>query len=71
MLFICILLPILESLMNLVCSGIEVLRSKCNVKIAENNNKIEKIHLEGNKSSVGQIGFQYTPEEDDDYEDDN
>jgi len=44
MMFIYILLPILESLMAVICSGLEVIKAKHNVKITEYNSKISQIN---------------------------
>ena len=44
MMFIYILLPILESLMAVICSGLEVIKAKCNIKITEYNSKISQIN---------------------------
>ena len=43
MMFIYILLPILESLMAVICSYLEVIKAKHNVKITEYNSKISQI----------------------------
>ena len=71
MLFIYILIPILESIVGLICSALEVLKAKCNLKITKYNNQITKISLETDGPIAHPIGFQYTPEEEDEeyYED--
>ena len=72
MLFIYILIPILESVVSLICSALEVLKAKCNLKITKYNNQITKISLETEGPVAHPIGFQYTPIEEDEeyYEDD-
>ena len=71
MMFIYILLPILESLMAVICGGLEILKAKCNVKITEHNSKISQINSGLEEYSTRPIGFQYTPKEEDEdnYED--
>ena len=68
MMFIYILLPILESLMAVVCSGLEVLKAKYSVKITEYNSKISQINQGLEQSKIHPIGFQYTPVEEKDEE---
>lgn len=66
-LFICVVLPICESITSTICVGIEVIKAKCSVKITEYNSKISQ--LDGPVAHP--IGFHYTPveEEDEEYED--
>ena len=68
MMFIYILLPILESLMTVICSGLEVIKAKCNIKITEYNSKISQIDQGLEPSKIRPIGFQYTPVEEEDEE---
>ena len=68
MMFIYILLPILESLMAVICSGLEVLKAKYSVKITEYNSKISQINQGLEQSKIHPIGFQYTPVEEDEEE---
>ena len=71
--FLYICLPILESIMSVICSALEVLKAKCGVKIAESNSKISQINYPKEDISVTHpIGFNYTPveEEDDEYYED-
>ena len=68
MMFIYILLPILESLMAVICSGLEVIKAKCNVKITEYNSKISQINQGLEPLTAHPIGFQYTPVEEEDEE---
>jgi len=44
MMFAYILLPILESLMAVICTGLEVIKAKYSVKITEYNSKISQIN---------------------------
>ena len=44
MIFVYILLPILESLVAVICSGLEIIKAKYNVKITEYNSKISQIN---------------------------
>ena len=57
--------------MAVICSGLEVIKAKCNVKITEYNNKISQINQGLDISTAHPIGFQYTPSEEDEeiYED--
>ena len=64
-LFICVVLPICESITSTICVGIEVIKAKFSVKITEYNSKISQ--LDGPMAHP--IGFQYTSiEEDGEYE---
>ena len=71
MMFIYILLPILESLMSVICSGLEVIKAKYNVKITEYNSKISQINQELETPTAHPIGFQYiaVEEDEEEYED--
>ena len=68
MMFIYILLPILESFMAVICSGLEIIKAKCNVKITEYNSKISQINQELESPIAHPIGFQYIPVEEDEEE---
>lgn len=71
MMFIYICLPILESLMSVICTELEVLKAKCNIKITEYNNKITQINSKIESSAIHPIGFQYNSKEksEENYED--
>ena len=68
MMFIYILLPILENLTSLICTGIEVIKAKYSVKITEYNSRISQINSGFETHSKHAIGFHYTPEEEDEDE---
>ena len=68
MMFIYILLPILESLMAVICSYLEVIKAKHNVKITEYNSKISQINQRLEPPTAHPIGFQYIPVEEEDEE---
>lgn len=68
--FLYICLPILESVMSVICSALEILKAKCNLKITEYNSKISQINYPKEDISVAHpIGFHYTPIEEEDEED--
>lgn len=71
--FLYIILPILESIMSVICSALEILKAKCNLKITEYNSKISQINYPKEDIPVTQpIGFYYTPvekEDEEEYED--
>ena len=68
MIFVYILLPILESLVAVICSGLEIIKAKYNVKITEYNSKISQINQGLESSAAHPIGFQYTTVEEDEEE---
>lgn len=64
-----LILPILESIMSVICSALEILKAKCNLKITKYNNKISQINYQKEDISVtNPIGFHYTPVEEEDEE---
>ena len=67
-LFLYICLPILESLMSAICTVIEVFKAKCSVKITKYNSEIAEINMALDSPTAHSIGFQYTPEEEDEEE---
>lgn len=68
-LFLYFLLPILESTVGAICTVIEAFKAKWSVKITEYNSEITQINLELEKPVTRPIGFQYTPIEEEDEED--
>lgn len=60
--------PILDSATAVILTGLEVIKSKLSVKVAEYNYQIQKIGEEPTSSRV--IGFT-TPVEEDDYGEEN
>ena len=68
MMFAYILLPILESLMAVICTGLEVIKAKYSVKITEYNSKISQINQGLEPPTAYPIGFQYIPVEEDEEE---
>ena len=54
--------------MAVICSGLEVIKAKCNVKITEYNSKISQINQGLEPPTAHPIGFQYTPVEEEDEE---
>ena len=68
--FFYLILPILESIMSVICSVLEIFKAKCNLKITEYNSKISEINYQQEEFSVAHpIGFNYTPVEEEDEED--
>ena len=67
-LFAYILLPILESITNSICTAIEIIRAKCSLKITEYNSKIAQINMSEEAPVAHPIGFHYTPTEEEDEE---
>lgn len=65
--FAATILPVLDSVASIFITGIEALKGKWSVKIAEYNYKIQKLGDEPISTRV--IGFT-APTEEDDYEDD-
>lgn len=64
-----LILPILESIMSVICSALEILKAKCNLKITEYNSKISQINYQKEDISVANpIGFHYPPVEEEDEE---
>ena len=64
--FICVILPILENITSTICAALEILKAKCSLKISKYTEEIQKL-----KSPVANpIGFQYTPPEEDEYDED-
>ena len=64
-LFICVVLPICESITSTICVGIEVIKAKFSVKITKYNSEISQL----DNPIVHPVGFQYIPtEEDEEYE---
>ena len=55
--------------MSAICTRIEQYKAKCGLKIAEYNSKIAQINMDQEVTATSQIGFQYTPTEEDDEED--
>ena len=58
--------------MSVICSGLEVIKAKYNVKITEYNSKISQINQGLEPPTTHPIGFQYIPVEEEDekkYED--
>lgn len=65
-LFICVILPICESITSTICVGIEVIKAKFSVKITKCNSEISQLD---SQPIAHPIGFHYTPtEEDEEYE---
>ena len=54
--------------MSAICTRIEQYKAKCGLKIAEYNSKIAQINMDQEVTTTSQIGFQYTPTEEDDEE---
>lgn len=68
--FFYLILPILESIMSVICSVLEIFKAKCNLKITEYNSKISEINYQQEEFPVAHpIGFNYTPVEEEDEED--
>lgn len=61
--FFYFLLPILESLMGLICAFIDQFRAKCSVKIAEYQSLREKVALGEEPVRSNPIGFHIPSEE--------
>lgn len=56
--------------MSVICSVLEILKAKCNLKITEYNSKISEINYQKEEFPVAHpIGFNYTPVEEEDEED--
>lgn len=68
MLFAAAALPIVDGMVSVALSFMEVLKGKCAVKVAEYNYQISKMDDEPTQETHV-IGFQ-VPTEEDDYEDD-
>ena len=52
--------------MSAICARIEQYKAKCGLKIAEYNSKIAQINMGEEQTVSHPIGFQYTPREEDD-----
>lgn len=65
-----IFIPLIEELINVAFSWIEVLKTKPSGIINEWNKKMATEDQESVESDACAIGFQYTPNEDEYYEDD-
>ena len=61
--------PVIESITVVIISGLEVLKGKLAVKVAQYNNEITKMDLEDSPPGRA-IGFSI-PTEEDDYEEDD
>lgn len=68
--FVYLAIPLLDDFLHLIQGGVEVWTAKCNLKISEYNHKIAELSKE-KPSITRRIGFQSTPEEEDEehYED--
>lgn len=62
------IIPMLDNILHIFQGFIEVYTAKCNLKIAENNEKIAELHAQGSKPTTRKIGFQSNAEEEDDGE---
>lgn len=65
-----IFIPLIEELINVAFSWIEVLKTKPSGIINDWNKKMVTEDQEGMESDACAIGFHYTPNEDEYYEDD-
>lgn len=62
-----ILIPILEELLNVVLTWIEYLKIKPSILVSKGNKELLELQNDG-ESETSVIGFQYTPEPDEEYD---
>lgn len=63
MIFATTIAPILDSVATVIMTGLEAIKGKCAVKVAEYNDQISRIGTE--EAPVVAVGFQIPTEEDD------
>lgn len=64
------IVPILQYVSDLICTFLELLKSKLNVGICKNNTEMQKIQSSMELESSNAIGFEIPSEYYDDYEED-
>ena len=69
MIFIIVISPVLEEIVAIIVSALQVIRGKCSLKLAEYNHQISNIGKEP-VDKIRQIGFEIPSTEEDDYEED-